>query len=103
MGSFYNHFATKDELFDAAVEDAVESFATMDQFSVGMDDSAHVFAQSFRLSGRLHRRWHEPSKIRRGNGLTLAVSKRDCPAAPVVTSKPRPTPGGSPSATRNSL
>jgi AcrR family transcriptional regulator len=41
--------SSKDELFDAAVEDALESFgATMDQLTVGMDDPAQVFAQSFR-------------------------------------------------------
>jgi AcrR family transcriptional regulator len=77
MGSFYNHFATKEDLFDAAVEDALESFgAAMDRLTVGIDDPAHVFAQSFRLSGRLHRRWPELSKVLLRNGLTLAASNR---------------------------
>ena len=42
MGSFYNHFETKEELFDAAVEDALDSFgAAMDQSTAGIDDAAN--------------------------------------------------------------
>jgi hypothetical protein len=48
----------------------------MDQLTVGMDDPAHVFAHSFRLTGRLHRRWPELGKVLLRNGLTRAVSNR---------------------------
>lgn len=73
MGSFYNHFQTKEQLFHAAVADAIEQHGTLlDELTKGMDDPAHVFAQSFRLTGRLHRRAPELSKVLLSNGLALA-------------------------------
>ena len=77
MGSFYNHFDTKEELFQAAVEDALDAFgAVLDQLTIGLDDPAQVFAQSFRLTGRLHRRQPELSKVLLHNGLALAGSEK---------------------------
>ena len=77
MGSFYNHFDSKEELFQAAVEDALDAFgAALDQLTVGLDDPAQVFAQSFRLTGRLHRRQPELSKVLLHNGLALAGSDK---------------------------
>ena len=71
-GSFYNHFETKEQLFEAAVADALEQHgALLDELTQGLDDPAHVFAQSFRLTGRLHRRSPELSKVLLGNGLAL--------------------------------
>jgi AcrR family transcriptional regulator len=73
MGSFYNHFQTKEELFHAAVEDALDAYgAALDQLTTDLDDPAQVFAQSFRLVGRLHRRAPELSKVLLRNGLILA-------------------------------
>src|SRR4029077_670631 len=52
MGSFYNHCETKEELFRAAVEDALEVFgARLDELSTSLEDPALAFAQSFRLFG----------------------------------------------------
>src|SRR6476620_859160 len=77
MGSFYNHFETKEELFDAAVEDALDSFgAAMDQLMTGIDDPAQVFAQSFRLTGRLHRRRPDLSKVLLRDGPSLVSSDK---------------------------
>jgi AcrR family transcriptional regulator len=77
MGSFYNHFETKEELFDAALEGALDAFgAVMDQLGVDIDDPAQVFAQSFRMTGRLHRRSPELSKVLLHNGLALLASDR---------------------------
>jgi AcrR family transcriptional regulator len=75
MGSFYNHFDSREPLFHAAVEDALERHgALLDELTQGVDDPAHVFAQSFRLTGRLHRRSPELSKVLLTNGLALATS-----------------------------
>jgi AcrR family transcriptional regulator len=75
MGSFYNHFDSREQLYQAAVEDALERYgALLDELTVGLDDPAHVFAQSFRLTGRLHRRSPELSKVLLSNGLALAGS-----------------------------
>ncbi|MFY1634840.1 TetR/AcrR family transcriptional regulator [Solwaraspora sp. WMMB335] len=77
MGSFYNHFDSREQLFQAAVEDALDRYgALLDELTVGLDDPAHVFAQSFRLTGRLHRRQPELSKVLLSNGLALAGSDK---------------------------
>lgn len=56
-----------------AVADAIERHgALLDELTTGMDDPAHVFAQSFRLTGRLHRRSPELSRVLLSNGLALA-------------------------------
>ena len=73
MGSFYNHFQTKEELFHATVEDALDAYGVaLDQLTTDLDDPAQVFAQSFRLAGRLHRRAPELGKVLLRNGLALA-------------------------------
>ena len=72
MGSFYNHFETKEELFAAAVEDALDQHgALLDRLTEGITDPAEVFAQSYRLTGRLHRREPELSKVLLQHGLQL--------------------------------
>jgi AcrR family transcriptional regulator len=77
MGSFYNHFESKEQLYEAAVDDALDAHgALLDELTADLDDPAHVFAQSFRLTGRLHRRSPELSKVLLSNGLSLAVSDK---------------------------
>ncbi|MFX0579234.1 TetR/AcrR family transcriptional regulator [Nocardia nepalensis] len=77
MGSFYNHFQSREELFEAAVEEALDRHgAALDLLCANMDDPAHVFAQSFRLTGRLHRRNPTLSKVLLNNGLALIRSDR---------------------------
>ncbi|MGW3994861.1 TetR/AcrR family transcriptional regulator [Amycolatopsis sp. NPDC004772] len=76
MGSFYNHFETKEQLYQAAVEDALDTHgALLDGLTTGLDDPAQVFAQSFRLTGRLHRRHPELSKVLLHHGFELAGSE----------------------------
>ncbi|MFR9779647.1 TetR/AcrR family transcriptional regulator [Micromonospora sp. MS34] len=77
MGSFYNHFDSREQLIEAAVEDALDRYgALLDELTVGLDDPAHVFAQSFRLTGRLHRRQPELSRVLLSTGLALAGSDK---------------------------
>jgi AcrR family transcriptional regulator len=75
MGSFYNHFESKEDLFQAAVDDALERHgALMDQLTADLDDPAEAFAQSFRLTGRLHRAHPELSKVLLATGPRLLTS-----------------------------
>ena len=77
MGSFYNHFKTKEELFDAAVEDVLDApGALLDQLTESIEDPAETFACSFRLTGRLFRRRPQESRILLANALTLMSSDR---------------------------
>ncbi|MBV8301524.1 MAG: TetR/AcrR family transcriptional regulator [Candidatus Dormibacteraeota bacterium] len=56
LGSFYNHFESREALFAAATEEALESLGLLlDQLSAGFADPAATFAQGFRLMGRLLR------------------------------------------------
>lgn len=76
MGSFYNHFQTKEELFDAAVESVMDAYGQLlDHLTAGIEDPAEVFATSFRLAGRLHRREPELSRVLLNNALRLLSAK----------------------------
>src|SRR6187401_166242 len=64
MGSFYNHFESKEQLFEAAVAEVLESHgALLDHLTSSIDDPAETFACSFRLTGRLFRRRPQESRI----------------------------------------
>ncbi|MCW1960383.1 MAG: TetR/AcrR family transcriptional regulator [Mycobacterium sp.] len=77
MGSFYNHFDSKEELFEAAVADALDSYgALLDSLTIEMDDPAETFAASFRLTGRFFRRRPQESRILLSNWATLISSDR---------------------------
>ena len=72
MGSFYNHFETKEQLFDAAVEAVMDAYGELlDSLTADIEDPAEVFACSFRLTGRLHRREPELSQVLLNNVLRL--------------------------------
>jgi AcrR family transcriptional regulator len=75
LGSFYNHFESKEELFQAAVDQVLEEHGDlMDRVTEGIDDPAEVFARAFRLTGRLHRRLPGASQVmlRRGTEVILS-------------------------------
>lgn len=64
FGSFYNFFATKEELWEAAVAATVREFAELRDVAVAdLDDPAEVFAASFRLSGRMRRAVPEQVRV----------------------------------------
>ena len=77
MGSFYNHFDSKDELFAAAVNEVLDAHGgLLDQITESLDDPAETFACSFRLTGRLFRRRPQESRVLLANGVSLMSSDR---------------------------
>ena len=77
MGSFYNHFDSKAQLFEAAVVDVLDAHGAMlDRLTESIDDPAETFATSFRLTGRLFRRRPQESEILLANGPALLSSDR---------------------------
>jgi AcrR family transcriptional regulator len=77
MGSFYNHFDTKEQLFEAAVADVLDAHgAVLDRLTASIEDPAETFATSFRLTGRLFRQRPQESEILLANGPALLSSER---------------------------
>jgi len=77
MGSFYNHFDSKEQLFEAAVADVLDAHGAMlDRLTASIDDPAETFATSFRLTGRLFRRRPQESRILLANARALLSSER---------------------------
>lgn len=68
MGSFYNHFSSREELFEAAVMDVLDQHGDLlDALTAHMDDPAEIFASSFRLTGRFFRRRPQESTVLQAN------------------------------------
>ncbi|OAN41798.1 TetR/AcrR family transcriptional regulator [Mycolicibacterium iranicum] len=77
MGSFYNHFSSKEELFDAAIADALDNLgALLDGFTGSTADPAEAFAANFRLTGRLFRYRPQEAALLLANGGSLILSDR---------------------------
>src|ERR1700761_2968833 len=77
MGSFYNHFDSKEQLFEAAVSDVLDAHgAVLDRLTASIEDPAETFAPCFRLTGRLFRQLPQESEILLANGPTLLSSDR---------------------------
>jgi len=77
MGSFYNHFDSKEELFEAAVNEVLDELgAILDKLTAEGEDPAETFARSFRLIGRLFRRRPEMCRVLLNAGLTLISADR---------------------------
>ena len=77
MGSFYNHFDSKEQLFQAAVNEVLDELgAILDKLTGEGEDPAETFARSFRLVGRLVRRRPEMSRVLLNTGLTLISADR---------------------------
>jgi AcrR family transcriptional regulator len=54
VGSFYNHFATKEKLLEAVISDTFEAHgAALDRIHEGKDDIAEILAQNIRLTVRM--------------------------------------------------
>ncbi|MGA8297590.1 MAG: TetR/AcrR family transcriptional regulator [Acidimicrobiales bacterium] len=77
FGSFYNHFTSKEELFQTASEEVLERWARMlDAACAGLVDPAEVFAVSLRISGRLAWTHPEVAGFITGAGLELLDATR---------------------------
>jgi len=75
VGSFYNHFESKEQLFDAAIDAALDAHgALLDALTASIDDPAEVFAVSFRITGRMFRR--PESRMVLNHGLELITADR---------------------------
>jgi AcrR family transcriptional regulator len=77
IGSFYNHFDSKEHLFAEAVNEVLDAHgALLDALTEGVDDPAETFARSFRLTGRLFRRRPEVTRVILSHGLALISADR---------------------------
>lgn len=64
FGTFYNHFTSKQDLFDAAVEEVIEEHGAMlDKVTADLHDPAEVFAASVRITARFPKTHPELAKI----------------------------------------
>lgn len=76
MGSFYNHFDSKEELFAAALDEIFDGYGALLDRLPAVDDPAETFARSFRLTGRLFRRRPQESRALLNSGLSAMLSDR---------------------------
>ncbi|MFE9768314.1 TetR/AcrR family transcriptional regulator [Streptomyces sp. NPDC005808] len=71
FGTFYNHFESKAELFDAAVLDALEELGqAFDEHLRDIDDPAELLAGGFRLTARLANSRPELMQVLRHRALS---------------------------------
>ncbi len=76
LGSFYNHFESRDALFEVAVDEALDALgARLDQLGAGLQDPAEVLAQGFRLTGRLFRLEPELMQVAMSAGPGMMEAK----------------------------
>ncbi len=77
MGSFYNHFDSKEELFQAAVNEVLDELgAILDKLTAEGDDPAETFARSLRLTGRVFRQRPNMSRVLLNTGVELISADR---------------------------
>ncbi|BBY07667.1 TetR/AcrR family transcriptional regulator [Mycobacterium noviomagense] len=77
VGSFYNHFESKEQLFQVALNEVLDAHGAMlDAVTAAMEDPAETFALSYRLTGRLIRRRPDISRVLLNSGLALISSDR---------------------------
>ncbi|MGD9618359.1 MAG: TetR/AcrR family transcriptional regulator [Mycolicibacterium sp.] len=76
MGSFYNHFDSKEALFNAALDEIFDGYGALLDRLPEVADPAETFARSFRLTGRLFRRRPQESRALLNSGLTAVLSDR---------------------------
>ena len=81
FGSFYNHFESKEQLFQTASQEVLERWGAMiDRACKGISDPAEIFAMSVRITGRLG--WTHPDLARFLVGTGLDVLDQPVGLAP---------------------
>ncbi len=76
MGSFYNHFDSKEQLFEAALNEIFDRFGALLDRLPPVDDPAELFARSFRLTIRWLRRRPDEVRVLLNIGLGRLLSDR---------------------------
>ncbi|MEI2714732.1 MAG: TetR/AcrR family transcriptional regulator [Nocardioides sp.] len=72
FGSFYNHFGSKDELFEAAVQDAlIAHSAFVNHVAQGVTDAPERFALGVRLTCRMQRQLPEMVRVVLNTGTAI--------------------------------
>ena len=72
FGSFYNHFESKEQLFETASSEVLERWAqVLDRACVGISDPAEVLSHSLRISARLGCTHPDVGRFITGAGLDL--------------------------------
>ena len=101
FGSFYNHFQSKQDLFDAAVEEVLEEHgAILDVATADIVDPAEVFAAAVRMTARLPKTQPQIAKIFERHRLRPRGGSPRARAPGTTGSEAEPRrPAGSPSAT----
>ncbi|MET0788978.1 MAG: TetR family transcriptional regulator [Cellulomonas sp.] len=74
FGSFYNHFASKAELFEIAVREVLEEYgAALDRASADLTDPAEIYAVGVRMTARLAMTRPAVAQVLLQVGLSYAV------------------------------
>ncbi|MEZ0449167.1 TetR/AcrR family transcriptional regulator [Cellulomonas sp. ICMP 17802] len=77
FGSFYNHFASKSELFEVAVGEILEEYgAALDKASADLTDSAEIYAVGVRMTARLALTRRAVAQVLLQVGLSYAAEDR---------------------------
>ena len=76
MGSFYNHFDSKEQLFQAALNEIFDAFGARLDRLPSVDDPAETFARAFRLTIRWVRRRQDEAGVLLNVGLGQLFSDR---------------------------
>jgi AcrR family transcriptional regulator len=76
MGSFYNHFDSKEELFQAALNEIFDQFGAALDHLPPVADPAETFARSFRLTARRLRCRRDEAKVLLNVGFGRLMSDR---------------------------
>lgn len=77
LGSFYNHFHAKSDLFEAAVTDALRAHGDrIRSLNGAVEDPVEVFCVGLRLSGRWQRSHPQLARVLANTGMAQLLSNR---------------------------